>query len=203
MNDQAHNYYTYYNRWLKSQDKSFPWLLRNILVDEYSYAIPNPEAIETIIKHSPLVEIGCGLGYWAHLIRMCGGDIVAYDNAINEKGQVKLHSKNQYVTPYTTVIEGNEDSVKNNSDRTLFLCWPPMSNMGYECLHQYLQHGGQKLIYIGEGPGGCTGDDDFHQLLRNQMECIEIHSIPRWVCINDRMYIYQVKNRYQEQHDAP
>jgi hypothetical protein len=35
----------------------------------YAYATPNPEAINKLLSLSPMVEVGAGTGYWAHMIR--------------------------------------------------------------------------------------------------------------------------------------
>ena len=35
---------------------------RDRLVVKYAWAIPNDEAIKTLVEHSPIVEIGCGTG---------------------------------------------------------------------------------------------------------------------------------------------
>ena len=55
------------------------WKARGELVKQYSWAIPNNKAIETIVKYSPIIEIGAGTGYWGRLISKAGGDIVCYD----------------------------------------------------------------------------------------------------------------------------
>jgi hypothetical protein len=47
---------------------------RHALVDRYGWAIPTDEAIAALVELSPLVEIGAGRGYWAHLLRQAGAD---------------------------------------------------------------------------------------------------------------------------------
>jgi len=105
----------YFEKWSEQQSSQrFSWLLRDTYVDKYSFAIPNQEAIDEILRHTPVVEIGCGLGYWAHLVRAHQGDIIAYDNMLNSKGKVKLFSRNKYVKPYTDIVKGDELSVENH-----------------------------------------------------------------------------------------
>mgnify|MGYP001603501330 CR=1 FL=1 len=57
-------------------------LAREILVRLYAWAVPTEEVIRTLVKHAPIVEIGAGTGYWAHLIHQMGGDILAYDQIV-------------------------------------------------------------------------------------------------------------------------
>lgn len=43
------------------------WRARDVLVRDYAWAIPNHEAIEACAALSPIVEVGAGSGYWAHI----------------------------------------------------------------------------------------------------------------------------------------
>eukprot|EP00854_Cymbomonas_tetramitiformis_P003077 gene3077-3908_t len=43
------------------------------------FAVPNAEAIATMVKYSPLVELGAGTAYWAELARSAGASITTYD----------------------------------------------------------------------------------------------------------------------------
>jgi hypothetical protein len=54
-------------------------IVGNSLVDKYSWAIPNDQALNIISQFSPIVEIGSGKGYWASLLRKIGVDILCYD----------------------------------------------------------------------------------------------------------------------------
>eukprot|EP00854_Cymbomonas_tetramitiformis_P002960 gene2960-3775_t len=47
----------------------------------FSWAVPSTEAIHCIHEAAPggVVEIGAGTGYWAHLLRLHGTAIAAYD----------------------------------------------------------------------------------------------------------------------------
>jgi hypothetical protein len=45
----------------------------------YAFAAPNERALEALAALGPLIEVGCGLGYWAHLLRQRGVDIIATD----------------------------------------------------------------------------------------------------------------------------
>lgn len=161
---------------------------------KYSFAVPNPEALEALASLSPIVEVGAGLGYWAHLLEQMGADVVAYDIHVDASGDVKLYSEPKYVKPYTRVIRGEPAAAWLHSDRTLFLCWPPYDEpMAFDCLDNYLRGGGRTLAYVGEGPGGCTGDSRFHILMSEQMELTSEVRIPVWQGIHDRLEIWRAK----------
>lgn len=153
-------------------------LLRQEAVQKYSWAIPNQEAIDYLVKLSPLVEIGAGGGYWAHLISQAGGDIICFDR------QPK-HRENSWFD----VKKGNASNVKEHKNRTLFLCWPPYkSPMAFNCLSNYK---GNHLVYVGEPAGMAAGDDKFFRSLESYWKEIDYISIPRWYGMDDGLFVYK------------
>lgn len=153
---------------------------RQRLVQKYSWAVPNQEVIEVIASYSPIVEIGAGAGYWAFLIQQLGGEICCYD--IKPPEQV-----------WFKVQEGGPEKIQDHLDYTLFLCWPPCDeSMAMDCLKLY---SGKILLYVGEGDGGCTGDDEFHMLLENGFEEMQYVDIPQWSGIHDHLLVYQRKEK--------
>jgi hypothetical protein len=172
----------YEMQWLEKRSSSLSFLERENLVSIYAWAIPNYEAISTIVKHSPVIEIGAGSGYWASLVKILGGDVIAFDN----------RSPNfKFKCEFFPVEKGDERAVVDHSDRALMLCWPPYSTpMAYKCLKKYK---GQTLIYIGEGEGGCTADIKLFELLGREWEEEEYVKIPQWWGLHDGMTIYKRK----------
>lgn len=71
------------------------------------------------------------------------------------------------------------------------LCWPSYDDpMGFNTLSTFT---GNKLIYIGEGDGGCTGDDKFHDLLREEWKEVKEIDIRQWIGIHDAMFFFERK----------
>jgi hypothetical protein len=151
---------------------------REDLVKKYAWAVPSPGSLSVIARHGPIVEIGAGNGYWAYLLRAMGVDIVAYDKRV----------KDQF-NPWITVERGGANRVRSHPDRTLFLCWPPYwNNMAYNALRWYR---GDKVIYVGEGWGGCTGNDSFFELLGKEWHEIDGISMFQFRGIRDHMAVYE------------
>ena len=51
-------------RW-RQMDREWPcWM--------YAFAVPSEEALALLASHAPIVEMGCGTGYWAALLRQRG-----------------------------------------------------------------------------------------------------------------------------------
>ncbi len=161
---------------------------RRKLTSLYSWAIPDEAALKTIAEYSPIVEMGAGTGYWASLLVQMGVDIIYYDIVPpNEKS----NNRYRHATTYHKVEEGGPFEVVAHSDRTLFLCWPPYdTSMAYDCLINYQ---GNTLIFIGEGDGGCTGDNSFFEELEAHWEMVKEIDIPQWDGLHDYMTIYTRK----------
>lgn len=126
---------------------------REALVKKYAWAVPSEEALDMIAKYSPngVIEIGAGTGYWADQISKRGVKVYAYD---------LKPARNHYVRGcYAAIGRGGPGSAQRHSSGTLLLCWPPHTDsMAVRALDHFR---GDTLIYVGEGCGGCTGDDEF------------------------------------------
>lgn len=158
------------------------FLKREEYIKKYAWAIPNEEAIRICTKYSPLVEIGAGNGYWAKLIREAGGTVYTYDckSIISCKAVASRF-----------VVNGFPEDVARHNDCNLFLCWPPYDvGMAANCLKHF---SGKYVIYIGEGRGGCTADDRFHDILATCFTDIETVNIPQWPGVHDYLSVLERK----------
>ncbi|MBX9878112.1 MAG: tetratricopeptide repeat protein [Candidatus Obscuribacterales bacterium] len=160
---------------------------RQNLCQNYAWSVPDEAAIEVLLSAQPLVEIGAGTGYWAGLVKNAGGDIVAFDVApVPSKGnQWHMTAGKQFFD----VQPGDETAVRRFSDRTLFLSWPPNTNRcGYNTLRLFR---GKRFIYVGEGEGGCTGTQEFHDLLKKEWHLVKRLDIPQWPGVYDQLSVYE------------
>lgn len=170
----------------------------------FAWAVPSEAALEAIAEHSPngVVEIGAGAGYWAAMLRERGVDVIAYDPA-PPGHESEWHSGQAW----SEVELGDHQAVSKHPDRTLLLVWPSYSQSWTDEVVELYE--GDTIVYVGEGPHGCTGTDRMHQLLGHADMCWCIgececppapeplfaeHAdvvIPRWSGLNDRMSIYK------------
>ncbi len=163
---------------------------RRALVVEYAWAIPDPATLRFIAEHagSRIVEMGAGTGYWSWMLAQLGGDILAFDAHPPHCAKNEWHQTGK---TYYDVQPGTPEDLARYSDRTLFLCWPPYdTDMAARCLQHYP---GDRLIYIGEGSGGCTGDEEFHGKLEAEWEEIASHRPIQWEGIHDWVTVYEKK----------
>lgn len=157
---------------------------REALVEEYAWAIPNREAIETIVEHGPIVEVGAGTGYWAWCVDQLGGVVAATDAEPPE-------STYRRVAAYDARRRVNA-MVADELDAALLLVWPPYDDpMAKDAIEAYP---GETVIYVGEGRGGCTADDRFHRLLHEDWELAETVDIPTYLGLHDRLEVWRDSN---------
>ncbi len=154
----------------------------------FSWAVPAMGAIKAIVNLSPIVEIGAGGGYWAQQLRKHGANVTAFDkHGCSTK-------RNRYVKRiHTRIRRGGPKVLRKRAfkDHTLFLCWPPYdTSMALDCLQHFR---GEHVCYIGEGWKGCTGCDEFHNVLQRDYEEVGETPIPQWNHLHDRLLIYKRK----------
>lgn len=174
--------------------------LREKWTKQYAWAIPNQQAIDTIVKYhneykstneykifpfhfDGMIEICAGTGYWANMIEQhpqFKHDIVCYD--INDNPKYKYHE-----IEYGSYEQLNKQC---NMKRMLFICWPPYGNSGNELLESCLEiYENDLFIYVGENDG-CTAWSD---KLDDEWEEIDFVNIPQYDSLHDRLMVFQRK----------
>lgn len=160
--------------------------LRESLVRKYAWGIPDEESIRAIrdvvqtFGLKGVVEMAAGSGYWGSLLKQAGVEWRGFD-------------EKPWQTSYAHVSEGTPATLGSNvwKDWLLLLCWPPYAEpMAYDALMLFT---GRYVCYVGEGDGGCTADDAFHELLRLEWEVLVAVENPSWWGINDELIIYVKK----------
>lgn len=181
-----------YMRRVTPQYKSFDFRGREItdyrgkFTREYAWAIPSDSALRAIVKFSnSICEIGAGTGYWAYMLTQYGANVVAYDLAVPG-----VHNNTWgHQRTWFNVQHGDVLSINQHQNRTLMLCWPPYDHPMSESVVKL--YTGRKVIYIGEGSGGCTGSEAFHELLDNNFHEVDTIELPQWDGIHDRVYLLE------------
>lgn len=168
----------------------------------WAWGVPNAEALTAIAQASPegVAEIGAGAGYWAHELDRRGVDVRAYDPDPPEHGRAgHWHTGYQW----HPVRRGDHSAASIHPDRTLLVCWPEHeATWAAAGVAAYHQAGGQRVIYVGEGPGGMTGDttllarlgltdpdDDTPRPTRRLFSPAQTVPIPQWANVHDRLTV--------------
>lgn len=164
---------------------------RSTSVREFGFAIPCLPALELIRKWSPhgVIEIGAGGGYWASRLTLLGcRPVFAFDRSGVKKNWYGFKRQWHPVALQDHRIVRHFPGAER---MTLFICWPTYEEAwAAEALRMFR---GSVVAYVGEGPGGCTGDDQFHELLYEGWEEVAEYSIPQWGGMHDRLTIFTRK----------
>jgi hypothetical protein len=96
-------------------------------------------------------------------------------------------------TIFFPVQRGSFEKLTEHRNRALLLSWPPYDDsFAYEVLEAFP---GDTLFYIGEGDGGCTGDDAFFHLLYEDWEEVDYcRDHISWSGIRDHLTMYRRKS---------
>lgn len=164
---------------------------RDELCSRYSWTIPDPATVAFIAEHAcgSVVDPLAGSGYLLWLLQQAGVDVIGYDANPPASGGNNYHKAQVEHLPIQRADAC--DSVTLHPDRTLLLSWPPYdSPIGAQVLNAYA---GDRVIYIGEGEGGCCGDDAMHHALAEQWTEVAEHRPVQWYGIHDWVTVYDRK----------
>jgi len=167
---------------------------RQSLCGIYSWAVPSPQAIAWIAERCPRIfEVGAGRGYWAKVLSDAGCDVIASEPTVDgdDLNGNDWHSCPARVGLYFPLLKADSTASAQHPDRTLMMCWPPYSDpMAAQALTSYE---GSRVLFIGEGDGGCCGGEDFWSMISNKWKVIGECELPQWPCIHDWVTLYERK----------
>lgn len=164
---------------------------RQYFTSKYGWSVPNEKAVEEIkdfVSGDSIIEIGSGYGMWAKIMQDAGISITPTDSFGNRGNYVPHKDKD-----FTDIedLEVTKALEKYGNYNVLMMSWPPCDDpLANNALKSF---GGSKLIFIGEGDGGCTGDKNFFNELDANWNEVKYVQIPRWNGIYDALYLYNRK----------
>lgn len=141
-------------------------MVRDNYINTYGFSILTKELIDeivTLLKGHRTIEIGCGSGYLAHLIRENYPDI-----------EYETLDSGEWVWefPYTTIDHVTNYGTFDFSKYTaVVVSWPTLGDMEIVKVLDNLPSG-CILLHCGESRGGCTGVDELYDTL----DCNYIYS---------------------------
>lgn len=146
---------------------------RKNLVETYSWAVPNEEAILYLSEFDSLIEVGAGSGYWAYCINQAGGSVEATDiDPPNETWQD---------------VEAVDVADLDLGGEAVLMIWPPYDEMMAACVAGDAPN---HILYVGEPHGGCTGNGEFFTILNDKYGLVAKVDIPSYVGVNDDLFHY-------------
>lgn len=181
---------------MKRGEMPKPRHYRDEAIQRFSFAILDRATVDLLIPHGPYLEVGCGTGYWAYELRKAGVRVVAVDpQPLSDTRMVptRMWTDILPITAKDAIRLYKPDIQYAKEPLTLLTVWPSSTGWPAKALSDYRRAGGQKVVYVGEGSGGCTGNDVFHEQLDEYWEEVECHTIPQWFDSNDYLTVYRRK----------
>lgn len=148
------------------------------------------------IGNRKCLEVMAGRGWLSYALRQKDIDVIATDNY--------SWARNLYKQWNDTVTEVEElDAIESiekyaSSVDIVIMSWAYMDNTAYQVLKRLKEvNPNAILVFIGEGAGGCTADDDFYE----SFDILEDYSFyknvasnyERWESIHDRICIGRMR----------
>lgn len=168
-------------------------LRRHDLTSRYAWTITDPATVAFVAEHAGprVVDPLAGTGYWAWLLSQHGTDVAASDlNPPDLVGENQWH-RDGSVFVSVARADAVEAVTVLGDDRTLLLSWPPYDvPIGRKVLDAYR---GARVVYIGEGSGGCCGDDDMWSELETNWSEVAEHKPVQWWGLHDWVTVYERK----------
>jgi hypothetical protein len=153
---------------------------RMLFIRRYAFAVPTPASIDRIgnfAEGGPILELGAGRGLWAHLLRAAGQPVIATDPWRNAEQWTDVACADAIV------------ALERQPADVLMFIWPSLGRpWAADALRRFE---GRQVMYIGEGRGGCTADDAFHDFLAVEFTEVATFDIPQWLGVHDRLHFYE------------
>lgn len=158
--------------------------LRPKAVSAYAWTITDPDTVHFVAEFSDgsILDPLAGNGYWGFLLKQLGVDVKSSDlspyNNIWAKG----------LWANVEELDGVKAAELHSKDRTLLLAWPPYERpIGLDIVRVFP---GDRIIYIGEGKGGCCGSDELFDELAT-WEQVTFHRPVQFEGIRDYVEVYE------------
>lgn len=164
---------------------------RSDYIASTAYGRITPEVVAALVSHGPWIEVAAGTGALTAAIKLAGGWSIASDD-------YSWNSRPIYGTPNWVGSVGRvhkldgmraASHLKRHPRIGLLMSWPYMEEWPTKAARQIPI--GQKLAYIGEGMGGCTGADSLYELLDDDFTLLEEVNFAQWYGLHDNLSIYQ------------
>lgn len=159
-------------------------LVRGGFNRRWGFSIPGLEAVEALAALGPLVEVGCGTGYWSALLRNAGLDVIATDLiASGDPGYGFTVGRCCEVTAM-----GAAEAAAAFPERAVFCSWPTREDAWAVDMVRALGPG-RALALIAEPADGRTASAALYDELARDFSLVRAVEIPQFPGARDRLYL--------------
>ncbi len=170
------------------------WAARDIsgrrfeLVSQWSWTVTSPDTVAFVAYWlgSHAIDPLAGSGYWAFLLRQLGVDVVATDLNPPNLAANKYHHDGVHCD--LIQMDAERSVTRLGVGRSLLLSWPPYAEpVGAQVVGAFT---GERIVYIGEGEGGCCGDDDMFAAFGRDWTEVAHHEPVQFLGMHDYVHVY-------------
>ena len=163
---------------------------RTNFIQQFSFAVPCSEVLDSLASLEPILEVGAGTGFWAHLMRMRGIDVWATDG--EDESTRNTHSQVVAGFGINERLDG-QVAVESYPGLNVFMCWPPYWTDWPERTLLAMERGMYLAVICDRA--GVAGSAQFHGILETQFEeqvHLRVHQ-PNWPRIWDSFSVWRKK----------
>lgn len=135
------------------------------------------------------LEVMAGRGWLSLALQSLGVNIIATD----DYSWIRERNWDEPVTEVEELDAINAVEKYGKDIDLLIISWPYMDEIAYNTIKELNNiNPNAQIIYIGEGMGGCTADDDFHHHFReieNEEFQSAVSGFQQWWGLHDRVYL--------------
>lgn len=156
-------------------------------IEEHGFVQITPELTKFLAGYGPWVEIGAGTGKLSAGIRAAGGRSLATDNFTGS-----FFMQGDWMPAAVVYAEAERAArlVARSGTLNLLCSWPYESDWCFRAVRHLRVD--QLFGYIGEGPGGQTGDVQLHELLEEDFVAIDDMPVVKMVdTVHDHVTIFR------------
>lgn len=173
--------------------------------------MPTECALAALAKYAPLLEVGAGTGYWAHLLQQRGVDILASDlpswqERFNPEERSQTGARLMGEHRYTHLKVAGPEMALEAAERTLVLMWPDYGGTGIFALEALEMFEGARVVCVGEWLGhtlgaagtpipvtGLSFSAEFQRQVDAQFTLEETVALPNWPLHADVVQVFKRK----------
>ena len=141
------------------------WEVRYELMASTGYASTikeNYEALATMLRGRSVLEVGAGSAFLTNQLAERGINITAYDL------ERPTHTFTNMYVDQMILTDNVCDDIRTVKPHVVIMSWPDFNTgFGHDVVNA-CSEAGSALYYLGEGWGGCTGNDAMFELLWKQ-----------------------------------
>lgn len=165
--------------------------------------IPTDVALETLIDHSPVLEIGAGNGYLSHIINENGGTASPVDispepsrfgivpDEYPHKYTLEGEDGSREYTSWMNVQQSSHEIINYYSERTVVLCHPDGADRWTEEVLDFAADNGQRVIFIGEWFPGQDATPNFFRKLDTEWSFVDRFPVYDWASMHAAGYVFE------------